>query len=133
MGHPALATFSTIGNFKHHLRVATIIQSKSEPIELLFNIFSSSLFKIAWVGHFRGHFWVLFVAFIDFVSFIICNISLVINTNLLYNAIFHFLNISCGIQKFFLLFQFFAHCDHLVITHFIHLNHLFAVAPSQKK
>ena len=48
MGHPALwATFSTIGNFKHYLRVATIIQSEFEPLELLFSIFFPSLSKTA--------------------------------------------------------------------------------------
>ena len=89
MGHPALwATLSTIGNFKHYPRVATIIQSESEPLELLFSISFFSLSKTVWIGHFRGYFWALFVVFIDFVSFIICNNSSVMNTNLFCNIIF---------------------------------------------
>ena len=122
MGHPALwTTFSTIGNFKHYLRVAIIIQSEFEPLELLFSFFFFLRYPrqfeldafVAIFEHFLSRLLILFF-------FVICNISSVMNTNLFCNAIF-------------LLFQFFVHCDYFIMNHFIHLNHSFAVMPGWRK
>ena len=68
------------------------------------------------------------VVFIDFVSFIICNIYSVVNTNLFCNVIFLFFECFLrALKSFFLLFQFFVHCSYSVVNHFVSLSYLFAV------
>ena len=72
--------------------------------------------------------------FIDFVSFVICNLFSIVNTNLLCNIIPLFFGMFLvNFQKKFLLFQFLVHCDHFVMNYFICLNHLFIVMLNWKK